>query len=1102
MNEVPLSELAQTLAEPSAPPAAATEDPTQPLAAAAAAVSLPVVPGYTTLSELGRGGMGVVYLARQEQLKRLVALKMILSGSLAGAEEVTRFKREAESAARLSHPNIVQVYEVGEHNGLPFFSLEYVDGGSLAGKLDGAPMAPREAAALMEALAQAVHHAHQHGIIHRDLKPANILLRRKSESPNPKSETRTEGCGSGFGFEISDLEPKVTDFGLAKQLDQDSSQTRTGAIVGTPSYMAPEQARGRGSAIGTATDVYALGAILYELLGGRPPFRGATVMDTLEQVCLQEPVPLTRLQLSCPRDLETICLKCLSKETEKRYGSAEALAADLSRFLRGEPILARPVGSAERLWKWARRRPAVAALAATTLLTAVVAFGLVTWKWLESDAAKRRAEQALGAEEAARRDEATQRQRAETALGESRRSQYFTNLAFASQAWSTNDVGKSLALLGACPRDLRHWEWHYALRLCREELRTLRTGERVNCVGFSGDGKRLAAGGGGKFDGRPCAVRIYDPSRLASPILLKGHTAAITAVAFFPGGQRLASASVQVDQRAVALEKKFRFRGEVIVWDCKTGKPLLTLPEDYGNVAVSPDGRFLGSSGLDGAVRLRDAADGAVAWSSEKFDGVIGCVTFSPDGRFLAAVNTSLAADGTVASEVHIWEVRAHKLVNTFRVEQAEVSNLAFSPDGRRLAWSGSGGRAEICGVADGRTLQTLRGHIAAVGGLAFSAAGKRLATGSADRSVKVWDADSGAELGTLRGHTSDVLAVAFDPAGGAPLRLATAGAEGAVKLWDVNASPGPRKLRGHEGVVQHVHFAGDGRLASCADDGKVRVWDPRTSKLQWEVEGHAGRIAFSPDGRLLAAVASLTRPADATAVVLLDGHTGRPVRRLQGHTLGAFCVAFSPDGKTLASSSGDLTRNPAREGKVRLWDVGSGAEVFSFQPTTGMVLSLAFSSDSRRLALAGVNGTVLLWDTVLRRPERRLRGHSGRASSVAFRPDGKQLTSGDTHGSLIFWDVETGQRLRTVKAHASIVSGLAYSPDGKRLASACFDPLTSGDEVKVWDPERGQEILTLSGRMAVDFSPDGALLAAPARGSLAEVRLIHIWDGTPAGQR
>ncbi len=304
------------------------------------------IPGYEVLGELGRGGMGVVYRARHLGLNRVVALKMILAGGHAGEEERARFRREAEAVARLGHPNIVQIHEVGEVDGKPFFALEFVAGGSLADQVRKAPFPPGQAARVVELLARAMHHAHEQGIIHRDLKPANVLV-------------------------AADGTPKITDFGLAKRLDADAGQTPSGAILGTPSYMAPEQAAGKVRQVGPAADVYALGALLYELLTGRPPFRAATPLDTLLQVLAEEPVPPSRLQPKLPRDLETICLKCLQKNPARRYAPALALAEDLRRFQAHEPIQGRPAGRGERLVKWARRHPTTAAAAGVGVLLGV-----------------------------------------------------------------------------------------------------------------------------------------------------------------------------------------------------------------------------------------------------------------------------------------------------------------------------------------------------------------------------------------------------------------------------------------------------------------------------------------------------------------------------------------------------------------------------------------------------------------------------------------------------------------------------------------------------------------------------------------------------------
>jgi serine/threonine protein kinase len=348
--------------------------PTLPLEGTA----LPQVPGYEVEAVLGRGGMGVVFRARQVSLNRAVALKMALAGAYAGPHERARFRREAEAVAALRHPNVVQVYDVGEADGRPYFTMEYAEGGSLAQKLAGTPQPARQAAALLATLAEAVQAAHQSGVVHRDLKPGNVLL-----------------TGDGT--------PKLSDFGLATLLGAGGGLTRTGAALGTPSYMAPEQARGDKGAVGPAADVYALGAILYDLLTGRPPFRGETEAETVLQVLSQEPVPPSRLNAKVPRDLETICLKCLRKEPRRRYASARELAEDVRRFLRDEPIRARPVTAAEKLWRGTRRHPVAAALLAAALLAPVVALtvlSLLSARLVRSSALDSAAQQAELLEEA------------------------------------------------------------------------------------------------------------------------------------------------------------------------------------------------------------------------------------------------------------------------------------------------------------------------------------------------------------------------------------------------------------------------------------------------------------------------------------------------------------------------------------------------------------------------------------------------------------------------------------------------------------------------------------------------------------------------------
>ncbi len=394
MNPTDISSFPTTAYRPDTPRIEAEQTVLSNQSSAATTITQ-IIPGYETVKELGRGGMGVVYLARQQSLNRLVALKMVLGGGHASSSDLTRFKTEAEAVAQLQHPHIVQVIETGEHQGTPWFSMEYVAGGSLDKRLQGRPLPAREAARITSMLAEAVAHAHARGVLHRDLKPGNVLVQDVEAHSTSIDSTQKPGRGGPSKGNTVALESitdnkesvstaipvtlKITDFGLAKQLDDGrtlaGTKTQAGTVMGSPSYMAPEQAAGDSPNIGPAVDVYALGAMLYELLTGRPPFRASTAWDTILQVLHDEPVPPTRLMPRLPKDIETICLKCLAKDPKKRYATVSELDADIQRYLNDEPIHARPNAWWERVWKAAKRRPTLAGL----VLTAILAVGVIMW---------------------------------------------------------------------------------------------------------------------------------------------------------------------------------------------------------------------------------------------------------------------------------------------------------------------------------------------------------------------------------------------------------------------------------------------------------------------------------------------------------------------------------------------------------------------------------------------------------------------------------------------------------------------------------------------------------------------------------------------------
>jgi WD40 repeat protein/serine/threonine protein kinase len=1014
---------------------------------------------YELLQEIARGGMGVVYRARQVSLHRLVALKMIRDGRLASAEEVERFRREAEAAAALEHPHIVPVYEVGEHEGRCYFSMKWIEGGSLAERLSALGSRPsadcRGAAQFVVAIARAVHHAHQHGILHRDLKPANILLQARvttNHTNNTNKKTKERGIqlitaspsksdcsASSYSCDSwGDFFPMVTDFGLAKRVAGDGMPTRSGLIVGTPSYMAPEQAAGS-KGLTTAVDVWGLGAILYELLTGRPPFQGESTLEVLRQVQEEEPPRPRAPNPQVDRDLETICLKCLRKEPQSRYGSAEALADDLTRWLGGEPIQARPVGIAERLRKWAWRRPAVAALAATLAAIIPTALLLISWQWYEAVAARREKE-----DQQRLADRLVIRYSLENSLNLLEKGRIPRGMLELTKALErVNNAGFSEEETEQQRRPIiaNLAAWYGRLPLLRS---LLSHSNPVLAAAFLPDGQRVAT-----LDGSGC-LRVWDTSgalQSERSLELGKH---LFAAAFSPDSHWLATAG---DDEVVRI------------WNVETGECLHTLhpPEkqhlgSIRAVAISPLG-WVAAAGDEAVIDLWDASGSKWKGRLKGHEGEILTLAFNPHDNILAS--------GSVDKTVCLWDIVGWKKLHVCKGHRMDgyshhyaVRSVAFSPDGKTLISGSEDHTAQLWKTEDGTPLLWNEAtkvplelpHQDTVKTVAFSPDGKRVLTGSVDRTAQLWDAKTGRAIDPPLEHRGEVGTVAFGPDG---LFLTADRGDGTVRVWNCVQEKNWLHQFDHKDSVMAVALRPDGRVAATSNGRGALLWSTETGQCLGPLQGpgrDAGSghqddvwaIAFSPDGHslLTASRDGSARWWDAASRRSLIDSGGQPRVMELGHRGRA--VAFSPDGGRLLTGGNSVGEEV--RGSARLWDCRHDPPHGETLVQNEIVYQVAFGPDGRTAAIAAGDETAQLWDMDRREPFGPPLRHQNRVVALDFSLDGRYLATGSTDKMARLWDAATGAPVGDPFDHGSAVWGVAFA-DARTLVTGCRD-----GRVRLWD--------------------------------------------------
>lgn len=963
--------------------------------------------------------MGIVFRARQISLNRIVAVKALLFGEFASEEFITRFRAEAQAAAALQHPNIVAIHEVWQGGGQHFFSMEFVDGQTLAEHLKNGPFATKRAARYGEIIARAAHFAHTRGVIHRDLKPSNVLIDAADQ-------------------------PRITDFGLAKRFTSTNLPTATASLVGSPHYMSPEQSGQRALPLSPATDVYSIGAMLYHMLTGRPPFVGDSVEQILSQTIAAEPVSPRLLNQNILRDLETICLKCLQKDPSRRYASALELAEDLDRFLKQLPIHARPIGRIERTTRWIRRNPAPTAVLALVTIIAAAA----TWTSLHF-----------------------QRLNREVRIG-----QYVSDMNVAMRNLEEGNAGHAIALLkahlpGRNSPDLRGFEWRHMWWLCRGNYESWLPAhpQVVGTIQF-GESRILTFA----WDN---TARLWDTRDRANRLTLKN----IPAIGGFSADEKsfvvnLPNGSIQIiDAATGATNRTFASKGRLLAW---AGSIVATCDRlERLTVWNLQDGRDI--------LVISNSPPATIPYSW------VSPAKISSDGSKIALIIPS-ANPLHPARQVRVWDLQTAAELEPLS-ENRDLRSAAFSPDGKWLLTGDGQGLLRAWNLITGEH-KDIEAHSVPLLSIAFSPDGKSFATGSSDRTpVRLWDlATLTAQNHEFRGQAGDVWSLAFSPDG---KQLASGTRDGLVRIWNIaSATPRNNFAQINADEYSNIAFSADSRLfASGCKDNTVKIWNVATHELIATIEHASYVVAFSADNERV-----LVSTKDGRAFWWdIKRQTSEKIPMYSGDLSKVVAVAISPDRRFAALG--------LQSGQIYLVDMVTGIPLRNaFVGHAGPVRSLAFSPDGQRIASGGADMSVMVWNIKTGENVGACHEHKAAVFGVAISPDGKTLASGCGAETIKLWDLENVSKRSwaSVSLHRSVIRSLAFTPDHRNLASASEDRT-----VKLWNfttfSKKNVEVASFTfpePLRAIQFAPDGNTLAAVTdKGTL---RLFHAYTLTESDRQ